>query len=97
VNSSCWSAARRRGRLQWERNRFAGRAPRIGFIQANPGENVAAFMQGLRDTGSIDGQNAIIETRHYVTTPERLDDIARELIVAWWFARARSAICTRCP
>jgi putative tryptophan/tyrosine transport system substrate-binding protein len=58
----------------------ASRAPRIGFIQANPGENVTAFMQGLRDAGYVDGQNATIETRHYVTTPERLDDIARELV-----------------
>ncbi|MFL6928979.1 MAG: ABC transporter substrate-binding protein [Xanthobacteraceae bacterium] len=58
----------------------AGRAPRIGFIQANPGENVTAFMQGLRDAGYIDGQSATIETRHYVTAPERLDDIARELV-----------------
>ena len=58
----------------------AGRAPRIGFIQANPGENVTAFMQGLRDAGYIDGQTATIETRHYVTAPERLDDIARELV-----------------
>jgi hypothetical protein len=25
------------------------KVPRIGFIQANPGENVTAFVQGLRD------------------------------------------------
>ena len=58
----------------------AGKLPRIGFLQANQNENVSAFMQGLRDAGYIDGQNAILETRYYGTMLDRLAEIANELV-----------------
>ncbi len=58
----------------------AGKVPRIGFLQGPRNENVAAFIQGLRDAGYIDGQNALIETRIYETAFDRLPDLANELI-----------------
>jgi putative ABC transport system substrate-binding protein len=41
--------------------------PRIGFVTGsgdanNPGTNVEAFRQGLRDIGYIDGKNILIKT-----------------------------------
>jgi putative tryptophan/tyrosine transport system substrate-binding protein len=55
----------------------AGRLPRIGFLQRIRNENVVAFMQGLNDAGYVDGQNALIETRIYETTLDRLPDLPR--------------------
>src|SRR5260221_4980620 len=44
----------------------AGKVPRIGFLQfGGTTENIAAFMQGLRDAGYIDGRSAIVEARYY--------------------------------
>src|SRR5439155_24732712 len=54
--------------------------PRIGFLQRIQNENVVAFIQGLRDAGYVDGQNAIIETRIFETTLDRLPDLAKELV-----------------
>jgi putative ABC transport system substrate-binding protein len=59
---------------------LAGKAPRIGFLQRIQNENVVAFIQALRDAGYIDGQNALIETRIYETTLDRLPDLANELV-----------------
>ena len=59
---------------------LAGKVPRIGFLQGPRNENVAAFIQGLRDAGYIDGQNALIETRIYETAFDRLPGLANELI-----------------
>ena len=59
---------------------LAGNAPRIGFLQRFRNENVVAFIQGLRDAGYVDGQNAKIETRIFETTLDRLPDLANELV-----------------
>jgi putative tryptophan/tyrosine transport system substrate-binding protein len=59
---------------------LAGKAPRIGFLQRIQNENVVAFIQELRDAGYIDGQNALIETRIYEMTLDRLPDLAKELV-----------------
>ena len=59
---------------------LAGEGPRIGFLQRIRNENVVAFIQGLRDAGYADGQNAVIETRFYETTLDRLPDLAKELV-----------------
>jgi putative ABC transport system substrate-binding protein len=40
-----------------------GRLPRIGIFYFGWNENIAAFLQGSRDGGHIDGQSAIIEAR----------------------------------
>jgi ABC-type uncharacterized transport system substrate-binding protein len=39
-----------------------------------------AFRQGLRDLGYIEGQNLVIEYRYAEGTPERLPDLAAELV-----------------
>jgi putative tryptophan/tyrosine transport system substrate-binding protein len=57
-----------------------GTVPRIGFLQRIRNENVVAFIQGLRDAGYVDGQNALIETRIYETSLDRLPDLAKELV-----------------
>jgi putative tryptophan/tyrosine transport system substrate-binding protein len=54
--------------------------PRIGFLQRIQNENVVAFIQALRDAGYVDGQNAMIETRIFETTLDRLPDLAKELV-----------------
>src|SRR5262245_54499834 len=54
--------------------------PRIGFLQRTQNENVVAFIQALRDAGYVDGQNAVIETRIFETTLDRLPDLAKELV-----------------
>jgi putative tryptophan/tyrosine transport system substrate-binding protein len=59
---------------------LADKVPRIGFLQSFRNENVVAFIQGLRDTGYINGQNALIETRIFGTMLDRLPDLAKELV-----------------
>jgi putative tryptophan/tyrosine transport system substrate-binding protein len=59
---------------------LADKVPRIGFLQSFRNENVVALIQGLRDTGYINGQNALIETRIFGTTLDRLPDLAKELV-----------------
>ena len=46
--------------------------PRIGFLQRIQNENVVAFIQALRDAGYVDGQNAVIETRIFEATLDRV-------------------------
>ncbi len=54
--------------------------PRIGFLQRVRNENVVAFLEALRDAGYVDGQNAVIETRIFETTLDRVPDFAKELV-----------------
>jgi ABC-type uncharacterized transport system substrate-binding protein len=64
-------------------DRRAGAAveiPRIGFLQRVRNENVVALIQALRDAGYVDGQNAVIETRIFETTLDRVPDFAKELV-----------------
>lgn len=58
----------------------ASKVPRIGVLQANRNENVAAFAQGLRDAGYIDGQNAVVELRIWEGMLDRLSPLAEELV-----------------
>ena len=59
--------------------------PRIGYLgfgMSTP-ENAAVyepFRQGLRDLGYVEGQNVAIEWRFAEGRPERLPDLARELV-----------------
>jgi putative tryptophan/tyrosine transport system substrate-binding protein len=59
---------------------LSGKAPRIGFLQRVRNENVTAFVEGLRDAGYVDGQNALVETRIFDTALDRLPDLAIELV-----------------
>jgi putative tryptophan/tyrosine transport system substrate-binding protein len=57
----------------------AGKVPRIGLLQfGGTTENLAAFMQGLRDAGYIDGRSAIVEARYYDI--DRVAGLANELV-----------------
>jgi putative tryptophan/tyrosine transport system substrate-binding protein len=64
----------------------AGRIPKIGFLSAGatPATNVRqleAFTQGLRELGSIEGQNIAIEQRYAEGRPERLPALAAALAI----------------
>src|SRR5215475_712234 len=58
---------------------------RIGYL--SPGDPVSrtyrteAFRQGLKELGYIEGKNIIIEYRFADARPERLPELARELVV----------------
>ncbi len=63
----------------------AGKVPKLGFLV--PGQpsarislsNTAAFRQGLRDHGWIEGQNIIVDIR-WTPTVARLPEIAQEFV-----------------
>ena len=64
-----------------------GKIPRIGFLtgQTNPSStssdsNMAAFRQGLRDLGYIEGKDVIIEYRGASGKLERMPELVAELI-----------------
>jgi len=62
----------------------AGKVPRVGIlITGSPslaGSNLAAFQQGLRDLGYVEGQNLILEYRYAEGRFERLPELAAELV-----------------
>ncbi len=61
-----------------------GKVPRIGFLSAgsfsSTRSTVEAFRQGLRELGYIEGKNIVVEYRSGEGKPERLPDLAAELI-----------------
>ena len=74
----CSAVRRPRGRSR-RAQPVAGKVPRIGFLQfGGTTENIAAFMQGLRDAGYIDGRSAIVEARYYDI--DRVAGLANELV-----------------
>ena len=62
----------------------AKKVPRIGYLAAacpdTQSARTEAFRQGLRDLGYIEGQNIAIEYRCAEGKPDRLPDLAAELI-----------------
>jgi len=48
--ASSWALAARA-------QKAAGKFPRIGLLQPTPNEITAAFIEGLRDAGYVDGQS----------------------------------------
>jgi ABC-type uncharacterized transport system substrate-binding protein len=61
----------------------AARVPRIGFLSLNRTPNLhlhAAFRQGLRDLGYVEGRNLAIEHRDAEGKVERLPALAAELV-----------------
>lgn len=60
--------------------------PRVGLLPPGTGDlprsnpSVAAFEQGLRDRGWIEGENLLIERRYAEGRSERYDDLARDLV-----------------
>jgi putative ABC transport system substrate-binding protein len=60
------------------------KAPRIGYLGtgtvSTAGRALAAFQQGLRDLGYVEGQNIVIEYRWAEGQVERLPDLAAEFV-----------------
>ena len=57
--------------------------PRIGVLSpgsSGPSTLLDAFRQGLRELGYVEGQNATIEYRFAEAKPQRLPDLAAELV-----------------
>jgi putative ABC transport system substrate-binding protein len=54
---------------------------RIGFLGIFPTSiREEAFLQGLHDFGYVEGQNITIERRYFEGMPERLPDLATQLV-----------------
>jgi ABC-type uncharacterized transport system substrate-binding protein len=64
----------------------AGKVPRIGFLTNGSASDPAAalrldaFRQGLRDLGYIEGKTIIIDSRYAEGKPERLPELAEDLV-----------------
>jgi putative ABC transport system substrate-binding protein len=60
----------------------SGKIWRIGFLAqtSGPNENIAAFVDGLRNLGYIEGRNLTIEYRWAAGNLERLPEMAAELV-----------------
>jgi putative ABC transport system substrate-binding protein len=60
----------------------AGKVHRVGFLRAAPppDPNVEAIREGLRKLGYVEGQNLKVEYRYGEEKPERLPDLAAELV-----------------
>ena len=60
----------------------AQKIPKVGFLSGgSPGSPfIEAFEAGLRDLGLVKGQNVAIEYRYAEGKPERLPDLAAELV-----------------
>ncbi len=62
----------------------AGKVARIGYLTGRSLDFekrwLAAFRQGLRDLGYIEGENIVIEERHAAGRPEKLPALAAELV-----------------
>ena len=62
----------------------AAKVARIGYLSgltpASDAENREAFRQGLRALGYEEGRNALIEARHAEGNPERLPELAAEIV-----------------
>jgi putative tryptophan/tyrosine transport system substrate-binding protein len=58
------------------------KVPRIGYLvsRAGPGPNDQGFQDGLRELSYVEGQNIVIERRWAGGNPDRLPDLAAELV-----------------
>ncbi len=60
----------------------SAKVPRIGYLvsRSGPGPNDQGFQQGLRELGYVEGQNIVIERRWAGGNPDRLPDLAADLV-----------------
>jgi putative tryptophan/tyrosine transport system substrate-binding protein len=61
------------------------KVPRIGYVSGfgdpnNPGPQVEAFRQGLRDFGYIEGKNILVEYRYIEGKRDQISDLVAELV-----------------
>ena len=68
------------GRSRLRAQQAANKIHTIGLLQGSKNENTAAFAQGLRDLGYIEGQNARVEARFFGTALDRIDNLAKQLV-----------------
>jgi hypothetical protein len=64
----------------------AGKVYRIGTLNlGSPSRSplTEAFWQGLRELGYVEGRNVIVEERWAEGRPERLPDLAADLVRLW--------------
>jgi putative ABC transport system substrate-binding protein len=52
----------------------------VGYLSPGPGYPFEAFREGLRELGYIEGRNIVIERRSAEGNPERLADLAADLV-----------------
>jgi len=62
-----------------------GKAARVGYVSAsgdpnNPGPQIAAFRQGLRDLGYIEEKNVLVEYRYLEGKLDRIPSLMAELV-----------------
>jgi putative tryptophan/tyrosine transport system substrate-binding protein len=61
----------------------AKKIPRIGFLGTSPSAiagRIEAFRQGMRELGYVEGKNIVIEWRYTEEKPERMSELAAELV-----------------
>lgn len=67
--------------VPWQR---PARVPRVGLLlpgaEAGSAANVAAFRDGMRDLGYVEGQSVAVEARFAEGRPDRLAELATELV-----------------
>ena len=58
------------------------KVPRVGYLvtRSAPGPNDQAFQEALRELGYVEGQNILIERRWAGGDPDRLPDLAADLV-----------------
>jgi len=57
-----------------------GKLPHIGYLSPGAGYPFDSFREGLRDLGYVDGTNIVIERRSAEGDPDRLRELAVELV-----------------
>src|SRR5215472_8025046 len=59
-----------------------GKVPRVGYLVSRPGPGPSdqAFQEGLRELGYVEGHNIIIERRWVGGDPDRLPELATDLV-----------------
>jgi putative tryptophan/tyrosine transport system substrate-binding protein len=72
------------GSVHFAQGQQLAKIPRIGFLRPGPASGSPAtrlaFQQGLRDLGYIEGKNITIEYRYADFKPDRLIEVAAELV-----------------
>jgi putative ABC transport system substrate-binding protein len=72
--------------LSTAEGQLTGKVPRVGFLyfgssQTGPGpERYAAFLEGMRELGYVEGQNLLLEARFADSKAKRLPGFATELL-----------------
>jgi putative tryptophan/tyrosine transport system substrate-binding protein len=58
------------------------KVPRVGYLvsRSGPGANDQGFQQGLRELGYVEGQNIVVERRWAGGNPDRVPDLAADLV-----------------